>query len=64
MTPVELIKNGVARALTHDGYSAGVAARYAQDAVNHYGHAQSFKNGAYADCLAFARKQAKMGVAK
>lgn len=64
MKPVELIKTSVANTLIQDGYSDGIATRYAQDAANHYSNAQSFKNGAYADCLAFARKQAKMGVAK
>ena len=62
MTPVELIKNSVASALTQDGYTAMQAQRYADDAALFFRTTTKFQKGAYADCLAHARKIAKQGI--
>ena len=64
MNPIDLIKNSVAAALVQDGYNPAIADRYATDAANHYKTKSSFKNGAYAACLAYARDMAKKGVRK
>jgi hypothetical protein len=62
MTPIELIKESVASALTQDGYTPMQAQRYSNDAANHFKTTTKFKKGAFADCLAHARKIAKQGI--
>jgi hypothetical protein len=64
MNPIDLIKKSVETALVQDGYSPAHAMVYAKDAAQHFKTTTKFKHGAYADCLAHARKMAKQGVRK
>lgn len=59
MNQQEFIKKAVTSALIREGYTETQARIYARDAVLFYQSSTSFKNGAYADCLAYAKNLAK-----
>ena len=61
---MSFIQKHVAVALIKDGYSPVQGRVYAKDAADYYRHTTTFKKGAYADCLAYARDLAKKGVRK